>query len=540
MPRRFGVALPLAAPPLFAGALALGIAAQNPGQYRVPDLVGIVASLCLVALLAEILVLAGIRMFDRSGRAVPLAAALTSIAVGLFCYYTPLRSALSSVAQPLARQRVLAPLLSVGALLVALWLLRLSYERLRTVSTFLVRFAFLLTLLLMIRLLTVHARTPRVVERSALVDSLARPVRAAGTTAPGRNTPRRDIYLIVLDGHANAHVLAQTFQYDLSPLEDSLRALGFLVPRDMRSNYVQTYLSVASLLNASHVTPLTRDAGVKSTDHTLPSYLVKHNRVARFLKEQGYKYVLFPSAWWAPTKDSPLANVVFQADTGSSFSDLVRRTELRRAVLASTLLHLVLKPEEEPLPMVQQILRSFEGLRDVPSDPDPTFTFVHILLPHAPYLVDAQCRPLAHPITDDMQKDTPEQRADYVGQVRCVDRLLLDAVTAVLHRSSTPPIIVVVGDHGSGFSDLGFYGHPESVPTAFIRERFGAFGAFHLPAGGDSLFREPVTLVNVMGNILRYYFGAGLPASADEMYMSGQELFHFYRVTERYPAPGRE
>ena len=65
--------------------------------------------------------------------------------------------------------------------------------------------------------------------------------------------------------------------------------------------------------------------------------------------------------------------------------------------------------------------------REVPADPAPTFTFAHILLPHVPYLLDARCRPLAHPISDDMQEDTPEQRADYIGQVRCVDRLVLDA-----------------------------------------------------------------------------------------------------------------
>lgn len=526
--RRVGLLVPLAAPPLLAAALVLGIAAHNPGQYRLPDLFGVLASVGFAALLAEMVVLAGVRAFDRSGRAVPLAAAVTSIAVAVCFYYSPLRSALSTVAHPLARQRVLAPLVGLGTLLAFGWLLRLSHERLRVVSAFLVRFGLLLVALLVVQILTAHA--PRAVARSTLVDSLARPIRTIGTPPAGRNTPPRDIYMIVADGHANARVLAETFQYDATPFEDSLRALGFLIPRDMRSNYVQTYLSVASLLNAAHVTRLTDDAGLTSTDHTLPTYLVKHNRVARFLKEHGYKYVLFPSAWWAASKDSPLADEEFEAETGASFGDIVRRTELRRAVLAATLLHLVLKPEGEPIPMAQHIVRSFEGLREVPADPAPTFTFVHILLPHAPYLLDAQCRPLAHPIADDMQEDTPEQRADYVGQVRCVDRLLLETATALLRRSSTPPVILVVGDHGSAFSDLGFYGHPESVPPAFIRERFGAFGAFYLPAGGESLFREPVTVVNVLGNVLRYYFNADLPASADDMYVSGQELYHFYPV----------
>ena len=38
VPRRAGLLLPLASPPLLAGALVLGIAAHNPGQYRLPDL----------------------------------------------------------------------------------------------------------------------------------------------------------------------------------------------------------------------------------------------------------------------------------------------------------------------------------------------------------------------------------------------------------------------------------------------------------------------------------------------------------------------
>jgi len=520
----------LASPPLIAGALVLGIAAQNPGQFRFSDLFGVFLSICLAVLLVELVVLAGVRTFDGRDRAVPLASALTTIAVSVCFYYSPLRNALSSIIPALARQRFLAPVAGLGALLALICVLRLSRDRLQTLTGFLVRLSLVLTALLAAQLFMKNARSPRAVARSTLVDSLARPVRTVGPTPSNRNTPARDVYLIVLDGHANARVLADVFQYDAAPFEDSLRALGFVLPPQVRSNYVQTYLSVASLLNAAHVTRLTQDAGAKSRDHTLPTYLVKHNRVARFLKAHGYKYVLFPSAWWAPTKDSPLADAVFEADTGSSFADIVRRTELRRAVLAATLVHLVLKPEREPLPMVQHIVRTFDGLRDVPADPAPTFAFVHILLPHAPYLLDAQCRPLAHPITDDMQQDTPEQRADYVGQVRCVDGLLLRAVTELLRRSSTPPVILVVGDHGSGFSDLGFYGHPESVPPAFIHERFGAFGAFRLPAGGDSLFREPITLVNVMGKVLRYYFAADLPLSADSLYVSGNELFNFYPV----------
>jgi hypothetical protein len=339
--------------------------------------------------------------------------------------------------------------------------------------------------------------------------------------------------VIVLDGHANARVLREVFGYDNSAFEDSLRALGFLVPADVRSNYVQTYLSVASLLNAAHVTPLARDAGISSKDHTLPTYLVKQNRTARFLKARGYRYLLFPSAWWAATANSPLADEEFDASPGFDLLHELTRTELRLAVLRSSLARYVVGIKADQAPMVEHFLRSFDGLARVPADPAPTFAFAHFLIPHIPYLLDAACRPLAHQIGDDMEADTPEQRADYIGQVRCADRLVLRLVTELLRHSSPAPVIILVGDHGSRFADVGFYDHPERVSPAFVRERFGAFGAFYLPAGGAREFHEPVTLVNVLGNVLRYYFGADLRRSPDSMYVSGLDLYRFYPVDPR-------
>jgi hypothetical protein len=47
------------------------------------------------------------------------------------------------------------------------------------------------------------------------------------------------------------------------------------------------------------------------------------------------------------------------------------------------------------------------------------------------------------------------------------------------------------------------------------------------------VFDEPVTLVNVLGNVLGYYFNADLPRSGNDMYVSGQQLYRFFRVDSR-------
>jgi hypothetical protein len=530
---------PLTYPLLFAVAPVLSIAARNPGQYRYSDLAVILLAVGGATAIMVAAVYLVVRTRDRSDRAIPLAAAIALLGVAWCFCYVPAKTAVSAFAPALGRHRVLFPLgaLAIGAAIAWLW--RWPGDRLRVVSGFLTRFALFLGAILLGQTMLAQARGPLAARRSSLARDLAAPVPVEPRTSPMTNAPPRDIYLIVLDGHANARVLREVFGFDNSRFEDSLRALGFLVPHDVRSNYVQTYLSVSSLLNAAQVTPLARDAGVASKDHTLPTYLVKHNRVARFLKDHGYRYLLFPSAWWAATANSPLADEEFDANPAFSVARELSRTELRIAVLRATPARYLIGDRRTQVPMVDHFLRTFAALGNVPADPAPTFAFAHILLPHIPYLLEERCRPLARQIPDDEEADTPEQRADYIAQVRCVDSLVLRTVTTVLRRSSPAPVILVVGDHGSRFADVDFYAHPERVSSAFLRERFGAFGAFYLPAGGERDFREPVTLVNVLGNVLRYYFGAELPRSSDSMFVSGLEPYRFFPADPRALDPSR-
>jgi hypothetical protein len=46
-----------------------------------------------------------------------------------------------------------------------------------------------------------------------------------------------------------------------------------------------------------------------------------------------------------------------------------------------------------------------------------------------------------------------------------------------------------------------------------------------------------VTRVNVVRNVVRYYFGMDLPPGGDQVYVSGQELYRFCRVDPRLLEP---
>ena len=508
-------------PVAFAAAAVIQIAAANPGQYRRSDFLLMVLAAVAIGVAISALALLVVSL-TPAGAPRERAAPLAVLVLGWFFYFFPVQSAVAAVSWRLSRPIVLVPLGLVISVAAIVWILRQPADRIRPVNRFGAVFGLALLALTVVRLMTGDAAGSRTLARSALARDLAAPVRAG--TLPATNVPLRDIYLIILDEHANAHVRRSVLGDSGTAFEDSLRALGFVIPPNVSSNYTQTILSLPSILNFDHMTRLADDVGATSTDYALPKFLIENNRAARFLKTRGYRYLLFPSAWWAGTQFSPLADSVYIPNGSVSLSDALRRTEFRAVVWGSTLVQPLLRRPRLP------DLGKFEALKDVPLDSAPTFAFAHELVPHLPYVLDADCRPVARATTATEEADTPAQRAAYLAQMACVDRITLGTVREILRRSATPPIILILGDHGSRFSDVRYYEHPESASPQFLDERFGAFAAAYLPAGGDSILANPVTLVNVFRYVLSYYFGAQLPPLPNAHYVSGDRPYRFRKV----------
>jgi hypothetical protein len=363
--------------------------------------------------------------------------------------------------------------------------------------------------------------------RSAIADSavareLSRPIEGPSAVPE----PRRDIYLIVLDEYANSAVLRERFGYDNGPFEDSLRALGFHVPRLVRSNYLHTLLSLPAMLNASHLDGLKRDLGPRTKDPALPNHLLEHNRVARYLKQRGYEYVFFPSDWWHATSASSEADEVFRPWNGFDFMRAMRGGELERTVRGATILSYFNRSHRWEADHTRRTLRALADLPGTGSD--PRFVFAHLLKPHSPYVFDRECRVLTRRREDD-------DVGPYLEQMECLNRMLLATVREILDASEVPPIILLQGDHGTKLLHAIAYPSVEEIPPEAARERSGAFGAYYLPGGGAEAFGDTVTVVNVMGNVLRYYFGARLPRAGDEQYISpAMKPYDFRRVDARW------
>jgi hypothetical protein len=503
-------------PFLLAVVPVLHMAANNPGWSTVDDLAAI--SVTLLAGCGIVYGLAALVSRGRwGGRLPPL------VVLGAVLWFWGYVTVVDLVGRRgnVATHLVVFPLGIAATLGLGWWLLRRP-SVLDRVATFLTLTGGLLVGWSALSIGVAHLRSARALRQSAVVRRLAEPIPVRPGAAAG---PKRDIYLIVLDEYANAETTTARFGFDNHAFLDSLRQLGFVVPA-VHSNYLHTALSLPSLLNASQLTDLSRELGSQAKDVTVLHYLVENNRAVAFLKGLGYRFVFFPSQWWIATRHNRHADS--EVDVWSGWHPLreLSRSHLRRTLRKTSMLDLLQREAAWNI-YGDHDSRVFTAIAQVPKTPGPVFVFAHVMTPHLPFVFDRECRPLNRKTAGTVSKG---KLLPYVEQVECLNRMVLRLVTLLL-EADVPPVILLQSDHGTKTLRFGKAPTAEAIPVAAARERLGAFGAYYLPDHGAEAFGDSVTLVNVLGDVLRYYLGAKLPREPDDMYLSlGRAPFAFKRV----------
>lgn len=498
-------------PFLFVAARVLYLAANNPGEFTVADLLLVLATLLLGT--AAVYVVAALLLRGHGEGRLPALFTFASVALVF--------GAPALGAEPWRPPPVGFAITAVAALALLVVALAQRPAALRIGATFLTNTYALLVVWLGADILLDWRQAQQQITASALARELKRPIK--GFIPPGEPAP--SIYVIVLDEYANRATLRKVTGYDNGAFEDSLRALGFHVPRVVRSNYLHTYLSLASLLNASHVHRVGQELPPGSRNPTLVNHLVTRNRVARYLQDHGYRLIFFPSSWWLSTRWSPLADSVAQIEQNFNVGRSLSRTEFRRVLWQSTILAWVYREAQGDAEIVRATLN---GVGQLASLPEPVFAFAHVLSPHRPYVLGSACGAR----TAVWYRDPPS----YVAQLQCVNKLLLGMITRLIRESKVPPIIVLQGDHGTSFLEYSSAPSASQIDPEAAQERLGAFGAYFLPGKGAGAFGDSVSLVNVLGAIMREYFGADLPSEPDEHYLSIEKFpFEFFKLNPASP-----
>ncbi|MCH7589087.1 MAG: hypothetical protein IIC78_13795, partial [Chloroflexi bacterium] len=213
-----------------------------------------------------------------------------------------------------------------------------------------------------------------------------------------------DIYYIILDTYTRGDALQRDFDYDNSPFLDELKSLGFYVAECSRSNYGYTQGSITATLNLKYLSQLNdrlENLGLEAGDIWV---LLKQSLVRNRLEEIGYTTVSFETGYeWSRIRDAdiylavdkdpiayqrldPFESMLIDSTVAVAFSHFQMQSASRRAIPIE---EGALPPDFRHYGYAERQLFILDQLPDIPSIPEPTFTFVHFLIPRVPYIFNA-------------------------------------------------------------------------------------------------------------------------------------------------------
>jgi hypothetical protein len=189
---------------------------------------------------------------------------------------------------------------------------------------------------------------------------------------------------------------------------ESLRARGFYVADQAFANHLKTGSSLASSLNLRHLTDLAEQMGPEATSWQPIFDLIEHHEAGRFLQARGYTSVHIGS-WWDPTQGNENADVDWSYERGTSdFVDTLLDTSIVQP-LAARAGQAVADPRRRHYEAGRHQLDAIVRAADVDG---PVFVFAHVLLPHEPYVFDAEGRPSFGALQHRMHIHNPRQAAE--------------------------------------------------------------------------------------------------------------------------------
>lgn len=336
------------------------------------------------------------------------------------------------------------------------------------------------------------------------------------TQLSNRDVEKPDIYYLIFDRYGNGDTLRKDYDFDNTSFLTWLERKGFYIAQRSAANYPKTHLSLASSLNMIHLSDLSQYIDVRQKDEELSYRLIEDNAVAQILKKIGYTFVFFESRY-PPLIQNKHADQTIPLKVGSySFSyAFLETTALEpfvRNVLKRDLFdyHVYTDSDQRT-----NHLNQAAKIIDIATDSRPTYTFAHFLLPHDPYVYNANCQ--------SQIKSRLSAKLLYREQLQCANKIIAKIVNGVLEKSPIPPIIIIQSDEGpfseKEFGNSGAKVNWRRVSDGAIRQHMRILNTYLLPGVDYKNLYPAISPVNTFRIIFNHYFGAKLPLLPDKSYI---------------------
>lgn len=397
----------------------------------------------------------------------------------LVFYYKLILDVLNEILQPMLRSAALliSHVLLIASLSLALFFIRRSERSFLNGGKILSAIICLLLAWNLGAIILHHARNTGTRNARQLLqkDEFQKPSSAAS---------KPDIYCIFLDEFASLESAEKLFDYDNSAFAERLRGAGFFIAEKSRCLHVMTSYAMASVLNMENI-PAKSDAQA----------LVRQNKVARFLSENGYEIYDFPFRGLA-VQELAREHYFYPLTGVSIFFDDFYRTLVDMSVLFPLAENWQNDQDKYSSYFREHALYIFEHVPAIVKKAGPKFVLIHLYSPHAPFVFDRNGGAVAPQHSLDYS-----QRKYYLEQYLYVSRRASEMAEAILRESARPPVIILQSDHGY----RGSFRKP-LLHVISLEEKQKVFLSLYLPGYPYSQLDAALAPINVFRIILNHYF----------------------------------
>jgi hypothetical protein len=178
-----------------------------------------------------------------------------------------------------------------------------------------------------------------------------------------------------------------------------------------------------------------------------------------------------------------------------------------------------------------------EMLKQIAARPETTYTFAHFLLPHEPYVFDADGRCLS-----DKEADKRPWKENFLAQLRFTNDMILKTIDELIRTPGPKPIIIIQADEGP---------YPARLMDAYLFKRafnlvekgtdeewsqkMGILNALYLPGVSPKALHPGISPVNTFRIVFNEYFGGSYAILPDKSftYRDLEHAYDFVEVTGR-------
>ena len=305
----------------------------------------------------------------------------------------------------------------------------------------------------------------------------------------GSNEQPKNIYYFITDelGAENGLRQSNVDTTFIQELQKKLKGSGFTILESNLSSYNLTYLGLQSIFDMDY--PVDEQSKRYNNAKRFYSSSLKEKNeslLERQLRALGYeKFIYFGNIYH--NCNSLRKNIICGMNREKSFiKNILMDYTLNKFIETSLFKSIVGKLE-----ILYTVKRTntlgyvFEYLQSHKNNDRPQFLFAHVMMPHGPYWTKTCKKDERDQISGMSNKLTYVNltKQMYSNSIKCLESQLIPVLKFILRQDPTA-IIIVQGDHGSGFYyeiENAWKGNHQASKLA-LRERFSAFNAIKMPS----------------------------------------------------------